>query len=90
MVCRDMQFSRYPLDAHVCQFKLSSCESQKKLCFRENLANNLIFLFRRLRCQADEDQWTFQLRPELAAGPGVLHRHQGAGPWQQTLCRGGE
>ena len=30
VVCRDMQFSRYPLDSHVCQFKLSSC---KFFCF---------------------------------------------------------
>ena len=26
VVCRDMEFSRYPLDTHVCQFKLSSCK----------------------------------------------------------------
>jgi len=31
VVCRDMQFSRYPLDSHVCQFKLSSYGYDVKL-----------------------------------------------------------
>ena len=65
-----------------------SCQNFRS--FSRIFSNNLTFLIRRLRCQADEDQRTVQLRSELTAGLGVLHRHQGAGPRQQTLCRGGE
>ena len=31
VVCRQMEFSHFPLDRHICQFRLSSCECQQ--CF---------------------------------------------------------
>ena len=33
IVCKGMQFSRYPLDTHSCMFKLSSCKFKQSSCF---------------------------------------------------------